>query len=390
MAQSNLPKILLVDDKPANLLSMGQVLSGLEAELFKATSGNDALYCTTQHDFAVVLLDIQMPDIDGFEVASLMRQRAATQTVPIIFVTALDRSEERLFKGYDTGAVDYLLKPINPDILRSKVTVFLQLYRQRQALAMEIAVRKQAEEGLRAHEEELQRYTAELERSNKELDAFAYVASHDLKAPLRAIDNLATWIAEDAGEVLSEDARNHLQLLKQRVERMQRLLDGLLQYSRVGRLNHAPEVVETDRMLQDIVALYDLPPGFVVKVAPHMPTFHTPKAPLEQVLRNLIGNAIKHHDRADGRIAVSGQDAGAYVEFTVTDDGPGIPREFHDKIFQMFQTLKPRDEVEGSGMGLALAKKTVESHGGTIGVESVKDRGACFRFTWNKDATPGR
>lgn len=246
------------------------------------------------------------------------------------------------------------------------------------AIVEEITERKRAEQAI-------QRYAADLERSNRDLDQFAYSASHDLKSPLRAIDNLAHWIAEDAGALLPAPTRADLELMQQRIKRMERLLDDLLAYSRVGRgTSHKREIVETGALVREVLALLCPPETFTVEVGP-LPTLTTHRAPLEQVFRNLIGNAIKHHDRRDGLVEISSRDAGAFVEFTVRDDGPGIPPEFHEQVFKMFQTLKPRDQVEGSGMGLALVKKIVENQTGQISLESAAGKGAAFRFTWPKN-----
>jgi signal transduction histidine kinase len=245
------------------------------------------------------------------------------------------------------------------------------------ALRREVAERQQAEEAL-------QRYAAELERRNKELDDFAYVASHDLKAPLRAIQHLAGWVVEDAGAALPDAARHHLTLLLQRVERMDNLLASLLAYARIGRMTGESRYLDSGELVRHTLPLLEIPPQFVIDIVTPMPSLLAPAVPLELVFRNLIDNAIKHHDRDNGHITIRGQDAGAYVEFAITDDGPGIPSTYHERIFHMFQTLKPRDEVEGSGMGLALVQKTLEVHGGTIHVESATARGTTFRFTWPK------
>lgn len=236
---------------------------------------------------------------------------------------------------------------------------------------------------------EIQRYAHELARSNAELEQFAYVASHDLKAPLRAIDNLAQWICEDASAALPEKSRQHLQKLQQRVQRMERLMDDLLQYSRAGRVKGQIQQVDTGRLLEEVGEMLAPPASFSIRVAPSMPTVTSDKAPLKQVFMNLIGNAIKHHDRPDGRVEVCAEndENDEFVAFTVADDGPGIPREFHERIFRMFQTLRPRDQVEGSGIGLAVVKKLVESQGGTITVDSEVGRGTRFRFTWRKTAS---
>ena len=233
-----------------------------------------------------------------------------------------------------------------------------------------------------ALEDRVEERTAELARSNEELDQFAYVASHDLKAPLRAIDSLATWIAEDAADRLPPESARHLGLLRQRAARMEGLLNGLLAYSRVGRKEAAPEPVETGALVRDVVATVAPPEGFDVRVEGPFPVVETARAPLALVLRNLVGNAIKHHDRADGRVTVSARARDGWAEFTVEDDGPGVPAEYRDRVFGLFQTLRPRDEVEGSGMGLAIVKKTVEGRGGRIALETAAGGGARFRFTW--------
>lgn len=258
-------------------------------------------------------------------------------------------------------------------------------------------VRKVTEELVSASEARLQQLNATLEqrvaerttalaRSNHELGQFAYVASHDLRSPLRAIDNLATWITEDAAAVLPEPSKVHLDKLRGRIKRMEKLLDDLLAYSRIGRFAYAVEVVDTHTLINDIVNLMDAPSGFVITLDEQTTVLTTLRTPLETVLRNLIDNAIKHHDRAVGEVHVTVQDLGNFVEFAVTDDGPGIAEQYHIRIFEIFTTLKPRDQVEGSGIGLAIVKKIVESQAGVISVASGSGRGASFRFTWPKQA----
>lgn len=242
--------------------------------------------------------------------------------------------------------------------------------------------------GLKQTEGTLRRQAQELERSNQELEDFTRIASHDLKTPLRGIDNLSKWIAEDATSSLPEASREHLRKLRQRIGRLDRLLDDLLQYSRVGHQLGDVLAIQTGPLVRSVVEMLTPPAGFTVHVADDMPRLTTHKTPLELVFRNLIDNAIKHHDRADGRIEVSAVSRGRLVEFTIRDDGPGIPPEYHARIFRMFQTLKPRDEVEGSGIGLAVVKKVVERQGGQVTVESQPGHGTAFRFTWPNSVSP--
>jgi PAS domain S-box-containing protein len=499
MSTKGATKILAVDNLPENLLVYEVVLDELQLDMIKALSGEQALEQVQQHEFAVILLDVNMPGLDGFETAALIRQQPGSALTPIIFLTAYI-DEMRSNQGYSQGAVDFMQTPVVPEILRAKVKVFVDLFRMREevkrqrdaevlreseerirlivdaaldavvaidgrgiitgwnpqaetifgwtrdeVLGRELAdlviperfraahrrglaqfletgegpilnrrlelsaVRKGGEEfpveltisplsiagrpefsafirdirDRKASEEQIRRYASELERSNRELDRFAYSASHDLRAPLRAIDQMAHWLIEDYSAQLPEEARRDLNLMQQRVQRMDRLLEDLLQYSRAGRADGKTGRVASRGLVAEVVDLLAPPEGFTVSIG-EMPDLCTQRAPLEQVLRNLIGNAIKHHDRRDGRVEVWGREDGDGFEFSVRDDGPGIAAKYHDQVFQMFTTLKSRDVVEGSGMGLPLVKKILESRGGSIRLESEEGRGATFRFTWPK------
>ncbi|MBD2042775.1 PAS domain S-box protein [Microcoleus sp. FACHB-672] len=255
----------------------------------------------------------------------------------------------------------------------------------------DITFRKQAEEALRGRAEELSRTTAILARTtanlkkrNQELDQFAYVVSHDLKAPLRAISNLSSWIEEDLEEHLTEDTRHQMNLLRGRVHRMEALIEALLQYSRVGRIKSALETVSVADLLEDVLDSLAPPASFTVEVEPEMPALETERLLLEQVFANLIGNAIKHNHRQAGHVKISVKDLGDFYEFAVADDGPGIAPEYHEKVFVIFQTLEARDKVENTGIGLSLVKKTVENQGGTVKLASQAGQGATFSFTWPK------
>lgn len=240
----------------------------------------------------------------------------------------------------------------------------------------DISARVKASEKLAEHRDEL-------ERSNKELATFAYVASHDLKSPLRGIFQISHWIEEDLNNGQVDAIPQHMNLLRGRLRRMERLLDDLLAYSRAGRMEGSVSQVDLGKWAQNIFELQAPPEGFTLEVATDLPTLITLATPLEQVLRNLFTNAIKHHDQSQGRIQLSWKLASKnYYEFSVTDDGPGISPEYQERVYIMFQTLRPRDEVEGSGMGLALVKKIVETYGGQTSIASDGIRGCSIRFTW--------
>ncbi len=237
----------------------------------------------------------------------------------------------------------------------------------------------------RRMEQQERHYIAELERSNRELDDFAYAASHDLKGPLQDVKNLSAWICEDLGDALPANTARHARTMLDRLGRMERLLDDLLAYSRAGRDRPPPEQLSIRDVLDDVIALTPMPAGFRIEVAADIAPIRTPRSPLGQVLRNLIGNAVKHHDREHGLISIEARETKDRVHISVADDGPGIPPEFHERVFRIFQTLRPRDAVEGSGIGLAIVKKVIESHGGGVAIEST-GRGTVVRFSWPKES----
>jgi PAS domain S-box-containing protein len=258
-------------------------------------------------------------------------------------------------------------------------------------MTQDITESKQTEEVLRSRAEDLARMTSvlaqtttSLEKRNAELDQFAYIVSHDLKAPLRAIANLSQWLEEDLEDHLTEDTRHQMNLMRSRVHRMEALINGLLQYSRVGRLHAELEPVDVEALLYDVIDSLAPPPEFTIKVMQGMPTLITERLPLEQVFANLISNGIKHHQRPDGQLVISVTEQADFYEFAVADDGIGIAPEFHKKVFVMFQTLEARDKVENTGVGLAIVKKIIEDKGGTISLESQLGQGATFRFSWPK------
>ena len=251
--------------------------------------------------------------------------------------------------------------------------------------AVEVTDQVLSRRGVEEKADELAKLARALETSNRELDQFAYVASHDLKAPLRGIANLSQWIEEDIGaQNLSEESREHLVLLRGRVHRMEALIDGILQYSRAGRVRENPEPIDVGKLLDDVVDLLAPPDNVHIEIAGPMPTLRSERLPLQQVFQNLVGNAIKYTRRADALVRIAATDRGDRWEFSVSDNGPGIPPEFHQRIFGLFQTLEARDKVEATGIGLSIVQKTVESRGGEVRVESEPGAGTTFRFTWPK------
>ena len=267
----------------------------------------------------------------------------------------------------------------------------------------DITQRKQAEQDLAQLNAELeqrvQKRTQELERidslllatistleqRNQELDRFAYIVSHDLKAPLRAIANLSTWIEEDLADKMDEATRHHITLLRSRVHRLDKLINGLLAYSRVGRVDTQTQLVEVSQILRDIIDLLELPDNCRIEIQGEMPIFTTQIVPLQQVLSNLIGNAVKHNCDRPNQIVISVRDLEGFYEFAIADCGKGIAPEDRDRIFTIFQTLDTKERQENTGIGLSIVKKAVENQGGMITIESEVNVGTTFRFTWNKN-----
>jgi PAS domain S-box-containing protein len=273
-------------------------------------------------------------------------------------------------------------------VLSALVDITERKQAEERARELQIQMVKGAQQGKQAAEAAALR----LELVNAELEAFAHAASHDLKAPLRVIDNASKWLEEDLHDYLTGETRDNMNMLRGRVGRMEKLLDDLLEYSRIGRAidgSHA-QFVTGDVLMSEVLALVSLPQGFTVKVSPDFAEIRVPSMPLRQIMLNLVGNAIKHHDEDQGCIEVAVEDCGAHYAFTVKDDGPGIPPQFHEQIFKMFQTLRPRDQVEGSGMGLAMVRKNIEVYGGTLELNSAEGQGSTFHFTWPKRPAPER
>ncbi len=279
-------------------------------------------------------------------------------------------------------------------VFRKEKLYVAQVSLMNKRLISEVAERQEAEERLNAltqvledQKEDLEQHVEALAQSNVDLEEFAYVASHDLKSPLRAIENLAQWIEEDAGDELSTENQERIALLRTRASRLGTLLANLLEYSRAGQVNTEEEEVDVRELISSISDLLPLNADkSTIRIDGELPVILTHRIPLEQVFRNLIENAIKHHDHSPQPIVtISSNENKTHYVFAVADNGEGIPPEHLERIFKLFNKLKVDNKVEGSGMGLALAKKLVEKHGGTISARNAEPNGCIFAFTWKKE-----
>jgi signal transduction histidine kinase len=371
--------ILLVDDDPGKLLALEAVLSGLGQRLVKARSGEEALRHLLHEDFAVILLDVNMPKMNGFETAELIRRRPRLEHIPIIFISAISPAETHAFQGYALGAVDYIDKPM-PEVLRAKVSAFVELYKKNQEVERQAKAIRMLNTEL---EQRVAERTAELRRSNEELQQFAYVVSHDLQEPLRMVSSYVQLLARRYQDKLDDEANEFIGYAVEGTQRMRQLIQDLLAYSQTGTRQYDLALTDCEELLRQVLS--DLRTAIEESGAEvthdALPQVMADSRQLGQVLQNLLSNAIKFRGQAAVHIHVSARQEGNQWVFSVQDNGIGIEPQHMERIFVIFQRLHTRGEFPGSGVGLAICKKIVERHGGRIWIESQPGDGATFFFT---------
>ena len=374
---SQLP-LLLVDDRLDSLLALEGILEPLGHPMLRVTSGDEALRCLLTEEVSVIVLDVQMPGLDGFETAARIKERERTRDIPIIFLTAISQEPEHRLRGFATGAVDYLFKPADPDVLRAKVAVFAELSNRRRALERELAARKKAEAALA-------RKTVELERSNADLEQFSYVASHDLQEPLRVVSGFLELIGHrlasgDAG--LDPQVADWMGRVHRAAAHMSELIAGLLTYARAGAGAPEPLPFDLDDSLE--AALEHLGARLAEKGAEvrRRPLGKALGSPTETVLvfQNLLHNALKFSGEELTVVDIESEDGEGMVTVSVTDRGMGVAPENLERVFGMFERVAG-EPYPGTGLGLATCRKLVERHGGQIWMEENPDRGVTVRFT---------
>jgi signal transduction histidine kinase len=400
--------ILVVDDREDNLLSIEAILEKDQYNIIKANSGRAALkVLLNRHDFSLILMDVQMPDMNGLETATIIYERDKLKGIPIIFITAYTNDEEYIFKGYKMGAVDYIYKPINPELLRAKVGVFVELYRkndqlmvhEKKLLSANKSLQKQIEEVERSREKinllnkQLMENNLHLKIVNEELDQFAYVASHDLQEPLRKIrvfsDKIIT-IKDDHKEV-----EKYLEKISSSSERMQLLINNLLQFSRHS-VNTADFVkVNLYELVKEVINELEVEiekNDTQINVDPLPIIFAVPDL-MQQLFYNLISNAVKfkRKDRqsvvnisAEKINAVNSRNPEKYIsginyyKISVSDNGIGFDAKYAEEIFMVFKRLHSYHEFEGTGVGLSICKKIIDKHNGYLTAFGDLNQGATF------------
>lgn len=406
-------KILVVDDREDNLFSIETILEKDGYTLVKANSGRAALkILLQQQDFTLILMDVQMPGMDGLETATLISEREKLKHIPIIFITAFNYEEENIFQGYQMGGVDYIYKPINPELLRVKVSVFVELYRRNHELLVqeknlllaneklekEIEERKITEEKIRLLNLQLIDNNATLQSANQELDRFAYVASHDLQEPLRKLQIFTDKLTIQMSSKLDDEVKMYLQKIGKASKRMQQLVHDLLTLSRETNNQTDFEQTNLNELLADVLS--DLEMEIQKKnakiTAQSLPVIFAIPGQIRQLFQNLISNSLKF-SRPDSvpeiqiySQTIKGSDIpdtdenlseNTFYRIYIKDNGIGFDTKYIDDIFVIFKRLHSYHEFEGTGIGLSICKRIVEKHKGFITAQSELNEGAAFIIT---------
>ena len=401
--------ILIVDDRPVNIFALKSILERHQFEVDTAESGEEALKKVLNNSYSLIILDVQMPDMDGFEVAEMILGHSKSKDTPIIFLSAISKEKQFITKGYKSGGMDYITKPVDPDILLLKVKSMYELSEQKaelkriqQSLLREIETRKQAEAELAASNElleqrveertlELLKKNRELELSNSELQQFAWVISHDLKEPIRKIMTFTDMVSNKYFTD-NEAAKNDFNRIIKASERMSTLIRDLLDFSRISipsRFEETPLDMIVNEVIYDVENQIEQTGAIITKT--DLPTIEAVPSQMRQVFQNLISNSLKFTnpgvvpvisiscdftDEADINAPASEQ--GKYCRVIFTDNGIGFDEQYLDKIFMVFQRLSHNNAYEGTGIGLAIAKKSIEKHNGIITARSQPEKGTTF------------
>lgn len=381
--------LLIVDDDPAKLLAHESILEGLGQNVIKARSGREALELLLKVEFAAVLLDVKLPDLDGFEVASLIRQRPSLERIPIIFITGYSTTDIDRLKGYDVGAADYLFLPVVPEILKAKVQLFVELAKQKkivQRQAERLALHNQRQqEQIRT----IQELNQKLRSAYEELESFSYTVSHDLRSPLRAMQGYSQILLEEFTGRLGDEGEDFLRRIKKAAFRMDALIRDILAYSQVTKMDVRTEAVDLEGLIEDLIrenrGVRETRAKVSIVKPLHQVVGHV--ACLTQCLSNLLDNAAKFvRENSVPEITLRTEPRGNRIRVWVEDNGIGIDPALHDRIFKMFERGEAGRDYDGTGIGLAIVKKAMERMGGTVGLESRPGSGSRF---WIELLSPG-
>ena len=380
-------KLLIVDDLPQNLRALDALIRGEDRQVFQASSGEAALALMLEHEFALAILDVQMPDMDGFELAELMRSTSRTRKIPIVFVSAAGRELNYAFKGYETGAVDFLYKPLDPEAVRSKVNVFVTIDQQRRQMQHQMEALERSRQEQETLLRELNQTQEELKRSLRMRDEFMSLVAHELRTPLNTLfleaqmrslqlkrGTLATIGPDQFDAMIKRDERQ--------IKAMIRLIDDMLDVSRMrsGQLSIRPNQVELMHLLERVVSdlsLQAAATGSILSLREHHPVQGCwDEFRIEQVVVNLLTNAMRYG--CGGPVEVSVQYSGEVVRIDVRDEGKGISPGDIDRIFEPYERGARNGEPKGLGLGLYISRQLAMSHGGELRVTSTPGAGSTF------------
>jgi PAS domain S-box-containing protein len=497
MAKEAEDHILIVDDKVNNIYALEQILGQPGRNLISVTNGNDALKIALNQEIDLIILDVQMPGMDGFEVAQILKSNKRTCETPIIFVTAELKDQRFVLKGFEEGAIDYLAKPLNPEITEAKVSVLLQLHRQQRELmeknqalenyallinnsadliciinsntfhieevndavydrlgysvpemkgsslldylsedgrfkvkqlakdrlpnfsfealmytkdnepryfswnvvhkhhswfanGRDITRQKKADFEINQLNKNLERNIAQLQLTNKELEAFSYSVSHDLRAPLRSINGYAQMIQEDHAHNFNEDAKRMLNVIRNNAKKMGTLIDDLLAFSRMGRKEIGRVPVDFNKLVESVlVDIRQAAPEKTKITLQPLPNTQCDPSLLSQVYINLISNAVKYSAKKENpEVEIGAEEKEEEIVYYVKDNGAGFDMQYAHKLFGVFQRLHSNEEFEGTGVGLAIVQRIIVKHGGKVWAEGIPGNGAVFYFSLPKTNNP--
>ncbi|PYY71391.1 hybrid sensor histidine kinase/response regulator [Pseudomonas jessenii] len=381
-------KLLIVDDLPENLLALEALIKREDRIVFKALSADEALSLLLQHEFAMAILDVQMPGMNGFELAELMRGTEKTRNIPIVFVSAAGREMNYAFKGYESGAVDFLHKPLDIHAVKSKVNVFVDLYRQSKAMKEQVLALEESRRDQETLLKQLQNTQLELEQAVRMRDDFMSIVAHEVRTPLNGLiletqlrkmhlarNNAAAFTLDKMHAMVDRDERQIKSLI--------RLIEDMLDVSRIriGKLSIRPTRFDLSTLVRDVLHNFsqqiDAAETSVTLDAEQPVIGNWDEFRIEQVISNLLTNALRYGAKSPITVKVYSEGGQALVD--VQDQGIGISEENQKRIFQQFERVSAKHAVAGLGLGLFISEQIVAAHGGTITVQSRIGEGALFR-----------
>ncbi|WP_354634788.1 response regulator [Planktothricoides raciborskii] len=376
--------ILIVDDHVENLQILFSMLTDYGYEVRRVLNGIQALNVVKSEPPDLILLDILMPEMDGYEVCRYLKAEASTASIPVIFLTALDDEVDKL-KAFEVGGIDYITKPFHMKEVMARIENQLTIQRQRRAIAEQNEQLKAQNIRLEQLNTELIKLNSKLEQSNQDLEQFAYIASHDLRSPLQTIIGFAQILNQKYQQYLDEKGKHYLDRIITGGYRMNKLIGALLEYSRIGCKHLEFKPVDGNKMLAQVLESLqaEIESSHAVIVRDNLPNFIGDEVQIEQLFQNLISNGIKYRNpqvKPQIKITVEPRINFEYL-IGIHDNGIGICAEDFQRIFQVFQRLHNSEQYPGTGIGLAVCQKIIDNHGGRLWVESEENQGTSFYFT---------